>query len=253
MTPDWQSYHPAPDALEGRIVLVTGATQGIGRALAFALARHGATVLAHGRKAPALEKLHAELSALGRAEPAVAQLDFERAQGSDYQTLLTEIETRYGRLDGLVHNAAILGDLSPIEHYDIGLWQRVLHVNLNAPFILTRCLLPVLRQSSDASIVFTTSAVGHKGRAYWGAYAVSKFGVEGLTETLADELANTPIRVNMVNPGATRTNMRARAYPAEDSQTLVPPEDVVLPYLYLLGAASRGVSGQRIDAQPNRR
>jgi NAD(P)-dependent dehydrogenase (short-subunit alcohol dehydrogenase family) len=252
MTPDWQSYRPTADSFEGRVILVTGATQGIGRALAFDLARHGATVLAHGRKKQALETLYAELAALGRAEPAVAQIDLERAQGADYQALLTEIETRYGRLDGIVHNAAILGDRSPIEHYDIALWQRVLHVNLNAPFILTRCLLPLLRQSADASIVFTTSTVGHVGRAYWGAYAVSKFGLEGLTAVLADELANTPIRVNMVNPGATRTNMRARAFPAEDSQTLVPPESVTLPYLYLLGAAGRGVNGQRLDAQPQR-
>jgi NAD(P)-dependent dehydrogenase (short-subunit alcohol dehydrogenase family) len=110
----------------------------------------------------------------------------------------------------------------------------------------------LLRQSADASIVFTTSTVGHVGRAYWGAYAVSKFGLEGLTAVLADELANTPIRVNMVNPGATRTNMRARAFPAEDAQTLVPPESVTLPYLYLLGAAGRGVNGQRLDAQPQR-
>jgi NAD(P)-dependent dehydrogenase (short-subunit alcohol dehydrogenase family) len=252
MIPDWRSYRPASDALEGRIVLVTGATRGIGRALAFDLVRHGATVLAHGRKRAALEELHTELAALGRAEPAVAQLDLERAQGPEYQALLTEIESRYGRLDGIVHNAGILGDLSPIEHYDIGLWQRVLHVNLTAPFILTRCLLPLLRQSADASVIFTTSAVGHAGRAYWGAYAVSKFGVEGLTETLADELANTPIRVNMINPGATRTNMRARAYPAEDAQALAAPENITVPYLYLLGAASRGVNGQRLDAQPPR-
>jgi NAD(P)-dependent dehydrogenase (short-subunit alcohol dehydrogenase family) len=252
MTPDWQTHRPTSDALEGRVVLVTGATQGIGRALAFDLARHGATVLAHGRKVQALEKLYTELVALGRAEPAVAQLDLERAQGPDYQALLTEIENRYGRLDGIVHNAGVLGDRSPIEHYDIGLWQRVLHVNLTAPFILTRCLLPLLRQSSDASIVFTTSGVGNVGRAYWGAYSVSKFGIEGLTEVLADELANTAIRVNMVNPGGTRTNMRARAFPAEDPQTLVPPEDVTLPYLYLLGPASRGVNGQRLEAQVRR-
>jgi NAD(P)-dependent dehydrogenase (short-subunit alcohol dehydrogenase family) len=152
-------------------------------------------------------------------------------------------------LDGLLHNAAILGDLSPIDHYDIGLWQRVMHVNVNAPFILTRCLLPLLRESPDASIVFTTSGVGNRGRAYWGAYAASKFAVEGLSQVLADELEKTNVRVNCINPGRTRTSMRARAYPAEDPQTLSPPESLASTYLYLLGPDSRGVSNRRIDCQ----
>jgi NAD(P)-dependent dehydrogenase (short-subunit alcohol dehydrogenase family) len=247
-TVPWRTYRPSPEAFAGRVVLVTGATAGIGRAVATALARHGATVLLHGRNEKALQALYDELRALG-PEPAVALLDLERAQGPDYQTLTTAIESRYGRLDGLLHNAAILGDRSPIEHYDIGLWQRVVHVNLTAPFILTRCLLPLLRKSRDASMLFTTSSVGHVGRAYWGAYAVSKFGVEGLAQVLADELENTSIRVNAINPGRTRTRMRARAYPAEDPATLPAPESVTLPYLYLLGPDSRGVSGQRVDVQ----
>jgi NAD(P)-dependent dehydrogenase (short-subunit alcohol dehydrogenase family) len=124
-----------------------------------------------------------------------------------------------------------------------------MHVNVNAAFILTRCLLPLLRESSDASIVFTTSGVGNRGRAYWGAYAVSKFAIEGLSQVLADELERTNIRVNCINPGRTRTNMRARAYPAEDPQTLRPPESLTPTYLYLLGPDSRGVSNQRIDCQ----
>jgi NAD(P)-dependent dehydrogenase (short-subunit alcohol dehydrogenase family) len=229
--------------------LVTGATGGIGRAVAEDLVKHGATVLLHGRSAPALEALYQELRQLG-PEPAVAQLDFERAQGPEYQALTEQIETRYGRLDGLVHNAGVLGTLSPIEHYDIGLWQRVLHVNVTAPFILTRCLLPLLRQSEDASIVLTTSTVGHKGRAYWGAYSVSKFGVEGLAQVLADELDGTRIRVNTINPGATRTKMRARAYPAEDALALPTPASRTPAYLYLLGSASRGISGQLLECQP---
>jgi NAD(P)-dependent dehydrogenase (short-subunit alcohol dehydrogenase family) len=149
----------------------------------------------------------------------------------------------------LLHNAGVLGELAPIEHYDVGLWQRVLHVNLTAPFIMTRCLLPLLKRSSDGSVVFTTSNVGRKGRAYWGAYAVSKFGLEGLAEVLADELESSAVRVNIVNPGATRTKMRARAYPAENPASVAPPESVTTPFLYLLGAASRGVSGRRIEWQ----
>jgi NAD(P)-dependent dehydrogenase (short-subunit alcohol dehydrogenase family) len=246
---DWLRYQPDTDRLQGRVILVTGATAGIGRAVARALTSHGATVILHGRNRRALDALHAELKTLG-PEPSCAPLDFERAQGEDYQQLIGAIEQRYGRLDGLLHNAAILGDRSPIEHYDIGLWQRVIHVNLNATFILTRCLLPLLRDSQDASIVFTTSTVGHIGKAHWGAYAASKFGVEGLAQILAQEHENTPIRVNSINPGATRTGMRRKAYPAEDPETLVAPEAITAPYLYLLGPDSRGVTGRRVDCQP---
>ncbi len=226
--------------------MVTGATAGIGRAVARELVRGGATVILHGRNEKALEALYQELKPLG-PEPSVAQIDLERAQGPQYQALTTEIESRYGRLDGLLHNAAILGDRSPIEHYDIGVWQRVLLVNLTAPFILTRCMLPLLRSSADASVLFTTSSVGQRGRAYWGAYAVAKAGTERLAEVLADELESTAIRVNVINPGRTRTRMRARAYPAENPASVPAPENVTPAYLYLLGGASRGVRGQRFD------
>ena len=226
--------------------MVTGATAGIGRAVARELVRGGATVILHGRNEKALEALYQELKPLG-PEPSVAQIDLERAQGPQYQALTTEIESRYGRLDGLLHNAAILGDRSPIEHYDIGVWQRVLLVDLTAPFILTRCMLPLLRSSADASVLFTTSSVGQRGRAYWGAYAVAKAGTERLAEVLADELESTAIRVNVINPGRTRTRMRARAYPAENPASVPAPENVTPAYLYLLGGASRGVRGQRFD------
>jgi NAD(P)-dependent dehydrogenase (short-subunit alcohol dehydrogenase family) len=241
-----RTYAPAPDALADRVILVTGATGGIGRAVSRDLVRHGATVILHGRSERALEALYQELLPLG-PEPVVAPVDLERAQGPQYQSLTTEIESRYGRLDGVLHNAAILGDRSPIEHYDIGLWQRVLLVNLTAPFILTRCLLPLLRKSQDASVLFTTSGVGRRGRAYWGAYAVSKAGIEGLAEMLADELESTNIRVNQINPGGTRTKMRSRAYPAENPETLPTPESITAAYLYLLGPDSRGVRGRRVD------
>jgi NAD(P)-dependent dehydrogenase (short-subunit alcohol dehydrogenase family) len=249
---DWREYRPAADALAGRVILVTGATAGIGRAVARALAAHGATLLLHGRSAKKLDELYQELVRVG-PEPAVAELDFERAQGPQYQSLTDEIDKRFGRVDGLLHNAGILGDRSPIEHYDFGVWQRVLHVNLTAPFVLTRCLLPLLRKSEDASVLFTTSSVGSRGRAFWGAYAVAKFGTEGLAQVLAEELENTPIRVNTINPGATRTRMRAQAYPAENPETLRTADEVVLAYLYLLGPASRGVRGQRIDVQQRAR
>lgn len=245
---DWRDYEPPADLLKERVILVTGATAGIGRAVARDLIVHGATVVLHGRNAKALESLYQEFRELG-PEPVVAQLDFQRAQGDAYQTLTEEIESRFGRLDGLLHNAGILGDRSPIEHYDIGLWQKVIHVNLNAPFILTQCLLPLLRRSEDAAVLFTTSGVGNQGKAYWGAYCASKFGTEGLAQTLADELENTAIRVNCINPGAVRTEMRRAAYPAEDPDSLPTPDSLTRPYLFFLGPDSRGVTGARIDAQ----
>jgi NAD(P)-dependent dehydrogenase (short-subunit alcohol dehydrogenase family) len=237
-----------PEHFSDRVIMVTGATRGIGKAVATQLVRLGATVILHGRRARALDALYHELKALG-PEPAVADLDFERAQGDAYQQLTDEIETRYGRLDGLLHNAGILGDRSPIEDYDIGLWQRVLHVNLTAPFILTRCVVPLLRQSDDGSLVFTTSGVGNHGRAFWGAYSASKFGTEGLAQILAEENEAGPIRCNLVNPGGTRTDMRRHAYPAEDPTTLPAPDDITGIYLYLLGRGSKGVNGERFEAQ----
>lgn len=243
-----RNYRPGPGAFADRVILVTGATRGLGRALATDLAKAGATVILHGRNANALEELYRELCGLG-PEPAVAQLDFEHAQGDEYLHLTARLEERYGRLDGLVHNAGILGDRSPIEHYDIGLWQRVIHVNLNAPFILTRCLIPLLKASQNASIVFTTSSVGNRGRAFWGAYAASKFGLEGLAQVFAAEVEGSGMRVNLVNPGRMRTRMRRRAYPGEDPESLPEPESITPTYLYLLSPDSSPLSGQRLNCQ----
>ena len=244
----FRAYKPRIDLLEGRVILVTGANRGIGRAVARDLTLHGATVVLHGRDVEALNALYRELRELG-PEPAIAALDLELAQGKDYQDLTAQLESRFGKLDGLLHNASILGDRSPVEHYDVGLWQRVMHINFNAAFILTRSLLPLMRRSEDASVVFTTSGVGNQGRAYWGAYCCSKFATEGLTQTLADELENTNIRVNCIDPGAVRTAMRQAAYPAEDPLTLATPESLTGAYLYLLGPASGRVNGERIRAQ----
>jgi len=250
--PPWLGYAPPLDRLKERVILVTGATAGIGRAVAADLMRHGATVILHGRNERKLEQVYQAMKGLG-AEPSCAALDLERAQGDDYQQLVESIEARYGRLDGLLHNAAILGDRSPIEHYDIATWQRVIHLNLNTTFILTRCLLPLLRRSDSGSIVFTTSTVGHIGKAYWGAYAASKFGVEGLAQVLADELENTEIRVNYINPGATRTGMRRKAYPAEDPATVTDPASITAPYLFVLGPDGRELHGQYLECQPQPR
>ena len=243
-------YEAAPGLLAERVILVPGAGAGIGRALTKAVAGLGATVILHGKTVSRLESVYDEICAAGGPTPAIFPLNLERAAGEDYDRLSGAIEAQWGRLDGLVHNAGILGPRAPIEHHDVGEWQRVLHVNLTAPFILCRCLLPLLLTSEDASILFTSSGVGRRGKAFWGAYAVSKFGVEGLSQVLADELENkSNIRVNAINPGATRTAMRAAAYPAEDPARLKTPEQILGAYLYLLGPDSRGVTGQSFDAQ----
>jgi len=242
----------APDSLlQDRVILVTGASSGLGRAAAISFAAHGATVILHGRSKRKLEPVYDEVVALGRARPAMAVIDLEKAQAPAYFDLREQVTAEYGRLDGLLHNAGILGSLTPIEHYPVELWHRVLHVNLNVPFVLTQTLYPLLRQSSDASVLFTSSGVGRHGRAFWGAYSVSKFGVEALAQTLADETSTQQtMRVNCVNPGRTRTAMRRKAYPGEEAASLPAPEALMAPYLFLMGPDSRGVTGQSIDCQP---
>jgi NAD(P)-dependent dehydrogenase (short-subunit alcohol dehydrogenase family) len=248
---DLRRYQPAPGALAERVILVTGAGGSIGAALAMACAAAGAQVVLTGRSVRKLEKVYDAIVATGGPRPAIAPLDFEKADAVAYDGMAEALAQEFGRLDGLAHIAAQLGDRSPVAHYDVPTWLRVMHVNVNAPFILTKTLLPLLAQSADPAIVFATSSLSVKGRAYWGAYAASKFAVEGLMQVLADEL-NTPerrVRVNTVNPGRVRSPMRARAYPGEDPATLAAPESVVAPFVYLLGPDSRDVSGCRFDAQ----
>ncbi len=236
--------------MKDRVILVTGAGDGIGRAVARALAAHGATLILSGRTTRKLEKTYDDIVAAGGVKPSIAPLNLEKAVAAQYDAIAAGIEKEYGRLDGLLHNAAMLGQLSPIEHYDVPTWVRVLHVNLTAAFALTQVCLPLLRNSADASVLFTSSSVGRKGKALWGAYAASKFGVEGLAQVLADETqASGRLRVNSINPGATRTGLRLQAYPAEDRSKVREPESIVAPYLFLLGPASRGITGRSFDAQ----
>lgn len=243
--------YTAPDnLLADRIILVTGAGSGIGRAAAIAFAKLGATVILAGRTVSKLEEVYDEIEASGAPQPAIIPLNMEGAAIHDYETLAATIENEFGRLDGLLNNAGLLGIRTPIEQYDPEIWNQVMQVNLNAQFMLTQAMIPLLRLSEDASIIFTSSGVGKKGRAYWGAYAVSKFATEGLMQVLADELeSNSNIRVNCINPGATRTAMRAYAYPGENPFTLPAPEEIMPAYQYLIGPDSKGTNGQSIDAQ----
>ncbi len=243
-------YRARPDLLAGRVILVTGATGGIGRAMAEGFAAHGATVILHGRNDTALDAAYDAILGRGHPEPAILPADLKTLTAEVAEEAAAWISETFGRLDGLLHNAAILGDRSPIESSKPSSWAEVMQVNLHAPYLLTRALLPVLRLSDDASIVFTSSSVGRRGRAYWGAYAVSKFAIEGLMQTLADELENTShIRVNSLNPGATNTAMRRSAYPGESPETNPAPETLLPAFLYLMGADSKGVTGQALDAR----
>ena len=244
------SYQPSATLLAERVILITGAGDGIGRAVAFACATHGATVVLLGRTVAKLESIYDEIVAAGAPRPAIYPMDLEGAVPDHYLELADRLEAELGRLDGLLHNAALLGSLTPIEHYDPVEWLRVMQVNLNAPFLLTRACLALLKRAEDASLLFTSSGVGRRARAYWGAYSASKFAIEALMQILADELdENSHVRVNSINPGRVRTAMRASAYPGENPRTLPAPQDIVLPYLYLLGPDSRGVRGQALDAQ----
>ncbi len=221
--------------LSNKTILVTGAGDGIGRVAAKTYAAAGATVLLHGRTTSKLESLYDEIIESGGREPGIAVLDLETQDISKLQELGDVILDHYGKLDGLLHNASILGDRVPVEHYDVNLWAKVMQVNFNNVCYLTRVLLPLLRLAPSARVIFTSSGVGAVPRAYWGAYSVSKYAMEGYAKLLSEELVNTSeVRVNILNPGGTRTKMRAAAYPNEDPETLLTP-DVLMPlYLYLM-------------------
>ena len=247
---DPATYEYPADLLKDRVILVTGATDGIGKALALRCAELGAQVVLHGRNQKKLEAVYDEVVAIpGAQRPTIAMMDLLTADGAAYTSLVDSLEKEFGRLDGLVHNASILGKRHSIEQYDPGEWQQVMHVNLTAPFVLTQMLLPLLKESKDPSIIFTSSGVGRVGKAYWGAYSVSKFGTEALSQILANEHPHTAARFNCINPGGTRTKMRLAAFPAEDPDDLPTPEDVLPTYLYLLGPDSAGVTGESLDCQ----
>jgi NAD(P)-dependent dehydrogenase (short-subunit alcohol dehydrogenase family) len=244
------AYSPPKDLLADRVILVTGAATGIGQIAALTFAQHGATLVLLDWQEKALEQTYDTIAQVGGAQPVIITLDLAKATLEHYEALQQRLEQEFGRLDGLLHNAAELGELAPLELYNLGLWSKVFTVNVHAPLLLTRACLPLLRKSPDASIIFTTADVGRKGRAYWGAYGVTCFALEGLMQILAEELeANTNIRVNSLDPGPVRTAMRARAYPAEIHASLPEPAAIMAQYLYLIGPDSRGVSGQAHNAQ----
>lgn len=246
-----RNYSPKPDCLAGKSILVTGAGAGIGRVAALTYAKYGATVLLLGKTSSKLESVYDEIEAQGSPEPAMLPMNLERAGYAEMQQLSNLIEQEIGQLDGILHNASILGDLTPLEMYDIDTFERVMKVNFTAVFMLTQALLPLIKAADNGSVVFTSSTVGTHPRAFWGAYALSKQGVEGMSDIFTQETQSTTnLRFNCINPGATRTNMRAHAYPGEDPMTLKTPEEIMSAYVCLMSDDSIGVRGEVVALQP---
>ncbi len=245
MTFDANSYRPSPDLLSGRVILVTGSTRGIGRACALAFAAHGATVVLHGRREKLLESVYDEITAMGYPEPAAVPLDLEVAGPRDYDHLAYAIESQFGRLDGIVHNASHLEKLSALEHQSMDEWMRTLRVNLLAPFALTQSCARLLRAAPDAAAVFTSETHGGAPAAYWGAFAASKSGLETLARIQADEWSRfSHLRANVVVPGPVQSPCRQKTHPGESPSQLPTAESVTPVYLYLIGPDSLGVSGR---------
>nr|WP_217273060.1 YciK family oxidoreductase [Vibrio coralliilyticus] len=245
-------YSVSSDALKDKVILVTGAGDGIGKQAAISFAQHGATVILLGRTVKKLEQTYDEIEAAGYPQPAIIPLDMKGASKQNYIDMADTIGSQFGRLDGVLHNASQLGVLSPFDQIGEDTYDDIMQVNVKAQFLMTQATLPLLHKSDDASVIFTSSTVGHAGRAFWGTYAISKFATEGMMQILADELSDTHIRVNAINPGGTRTSMRAKAYPAEDAELLKTPLDIMPLYLHLMSNESKDVRGQCIDAQPKK-
>jgi len=244
------NYQIKDNSLNKKVILVTGAGDGIGKQAAITYAKLGATVILLGRTVDKLTAVYDEIVAAGGKEPAIVPLDLKGATPSHYQQMTQTIIDQFGRLDGVLHNASILGHLSAFKDIDAQEWQDVMQINLNGMVYMTQALIPALEKADNASVIFTTSSVGRKGRAFWGTYAVSKFATEGVMQTLADEYQNKSLRFNCINPGGTRTHMRAQAFPAENPNTLKTPLDLMPMYLYLIGDDSLAVNGQSLDCQP---
>lgn len=239
------NYQPPADLLKDRVILITGATDGLGKAAALACAQHQATVILLGKVVRKLEQIYDDILASDAPQPAIYPLNLETAQHDDYIKLAQIIMREFGQLDGLLLNAAWLGTLTPIVHYDLTVWSRVMQINLNANFLLTRECYPLLKKSADASVLFTSDAAAIDATPYHGAYAISKAGCDTLMHLLAQEWENSPIRVNSIDPGIVQSNLRRQAFPGEDARQLPLPQSRMASYLYLLGPQSRGINGQR--------
>jgi len=230
--------------LKDKVALITGASQGLGRALALAFAREGARVVVNARSEDSVRPVAGEVEDAGAEVLAVAA---DVSKGADLERLVGESVERFGKIDVLVNNAGLLGPRVAIEDYPEDEWRRIIDANLTGPFLVSKATIPYLPEG--ASIINVVSGVSVEGRAEWGAYSVSKFGIEGLNQILAAELAERGVRVNAVDPGGMRTDMRAAAYPEEDPKTRITPEENTAVFLYLASDESKEVTGERFKAQ----
>ncbi|PTR13926.1 MULTISPECIES: YciK family oxidoreductase [unclassified Nitrosospira] len=247
---DLKSYSPSKDLLKNRVVMVTGAGQGIGRTAALTYAMHGATVILHGRNVQKLEGVYDEIEAAGGAQPAIFPLDLEKAEDKDFLAIAHAIKQQLGRLDGILHNAALLFNLTPLHSQTMEQWQALLRVNLIAPFALTRACLGLLKASPDAHVIMTSDSHGHAPAAYWGGFAVAKAGLEALARIQAQEWEILPnLHINVIIPGPTHTPQRTRTHPAEIKHSLLQPQDLMPYYLYLMGPDSITVRGETVICQ----
>ena len=232
--------------LRGKVALITGASRGIGRAVAAAYAREGARVFACARHQQDLDRAIAEIAARGGEIGGCAG---DVGSADDVQRIVRAATDRFGTIDVLVNNASILGPRVDIADYPLAAWQEVIRINLTGIFLLTHAVLPIMLKQRSGSIINVSSGVGRKGKARWGAYAVSKAGVECLTQIIADELKGAGVRANVVNPAATRTEMRALAYPQEDPTGLPSQEDIMPIFVDLASDDTVTLSGASLDAR----
>jgi len=245
-----KNYQASPDLLKDRVILVTGAGQGIGKVAALTFAAHGATVILHGKSTRKLEKVYDEIEAAGYAQPAIFPLDLEKASDADFAALAQAIGDQLGRLDGILHNASRISRPQPLADQTLEQWLYFLRINLAAPFALTRACLPLLLASPDASVIMTSETHGHTPSPFWGGFGVSKAGLEFLVKCWALELdSNSKLRINALIPGPVQSPQRAHTHPAEDRITLPSPADLMPLYLFLMGADSRAINGQVLSAQ----
>lgn len=244
------NYSASNSLLKDKTILITGAGDGIGKSAALRYAELGAAVILLGRTVKKLEAVYDLIVNSGGPQPAIVPLDLKGATRQNYKDMASTIENQFGKLDGVLHNASVLGHLEPFNQISEDIWNEVMQVNLTSQFNMTQALLDVLQKAPSASVIFTTSTVGSKGRAFWGSYAISKFATEGMMQVLADEYDNSSLRFNCINPGGTRTSMRAKAFPAEDPNTLKTADEIMPLYCYLMGDDSSEENGKTFVAQP---
>jgi len=250
MEMEFEKLNYPSNLLEDKTIVISGAGSGIGRQIAKSYAECGADLILLSKSIERLESIYEEINKITSRNVIIQPIDYKTADEKNFQKIILAIREEYSQIDGLVNNAGILGEKKSLEQYSYSVWKDVLKVNLDAGFLLTKNLIPLLKESSSSSIIFTSSGVGRKGRAYWGAYSISKFATEAMMQILFDELHNTTsIRVNCINPGAVRTKMRESAYPAENPESNPTAIEIMNPYLYLMSDLSRDISGQSIDAQ----